>query len=97
MDKHHINEPTIVYENAVISFKNARKEINQVINMINNKKHCIKVINRSKYVQNYLKAANFLLLKNHLKTCTADYKNGKNSNSYVQEIVKIFKASGGKI
>ncbi|OGH21551.1 MAG: hypothetical protein A2958_02370 [Candidatus Levybacteria bacterium RIFCSPLOWO2_01_FULL_38_13] len=71
--------------------KIARGHLNTVLKMAEEGRYCIDVINQSRAVQNALKEADYLILKNHLETCVVDFiKQGKTKTS-VEEVMKVFK------
>ena len=71
--------------------KIARGQLDKVIEMVEDDKYCVDVINQSRAIQNALKEVDYLLLENHLETCVVNFaKNGKTKNS-VNEIMLLFK------
>lgn len=86
-----------VHQEVLVNLRKAEIQINQAIEMIKNKKDCIVLIEKSKDGQSFLKEADSLLLENHLKDCIANFDVGKNLNHCVEEIMKIFKANGGRV
>lgn len=82
---------TDVHQRVIHRIRIAKGHVKKVLEMVEDGKYCIDVINQSKAVQNALKEVDFLLLENHLETCVVDFaKNGK-SKSSVEEIMRIFK------
>jgi DNA-binding FrmR family transcriptional regulator len=69
--------------------KIARGHLDKVIEMVENGKYCIDVINQSAAVQSALKSADELILQNHLETCVSEaIKNGK-SKEIIAEVIKV--------
>lgn len=91
MIKNSVNKFQNAHEEGMLHLKKAKMQIEEIIGMVEYKKNCITVINRSKAVQFSLGKASSLLLENHLLNCVADFKKGVDSKHFI-EIMKIFKA-----
>lgn len=73
--------------------KIARGQTDTVIEMIENEKYCVDIINQSRAVQNAMREIDYLLLGNHLQTCVVNFaKSGKTKDS-IEEIMRLFKNS----
>ena len=71
--------------------KIARGQLDKVIEMVEEDKYCVDVINQSRAIQNALKEVDYLLLQNHLETCVVNFaKEGKTKGS-VEEIMLLFR------
>jgi len=71
--------------------KIALGQLDKVIEMVEEDKYCVDVINQSRAIQNALKEVDYLLLENHLQTCVVNFaKEGKTKDS-IQEIMLLFR------
>lgn len=78
-------------QRAIHRIKIAKGHVDKVLEMVEDGKYCIDVINQSRAVQNALKEVDYLLLENHLQICIVEFaKTGKTKNS-VEEIMRLFK------
>lgn len=69
----------------------AKGHLEKVLEMLEEGRYCIDVINQSRAVQSALKEIDYLLLEDHLQTCVVDFvKKGKAKTS-VDEIMRVFK------
>lgn len=69
--------------------KIARGHLDKVINMVDNEDYCIDVVHQSLAVQAALKSADQVILKNHMETCMKDAITNGNSQSVIDEIMKV--------
>jgi len=84
---------------ALISLKKARTSLDKVINMIENDKYCIDIIQQNLAVIWLLKSSNLTLLENHLNCCFKNaVKNNDNEklDSMIIEFMKIINMAQNK-
>lgn len=84
---------------ALIGLKKAKTSLENTINMIENEKYCIDVIQQNLAVIWLLKSANLKLLENHLWTCflTAAKNNDEEKIwDMIGEVLKIVKTAQNK-
>ncbi|MCL4354816.1 metal-sensing transcriptional repressor [Patescibacteria group bacterium] len=86
-----------VHFKALSLLRKSRADLDNVLEMLQKNKDCMMVVDKSKAAQESLSQANLILLENHLKNCVSDLEHGKDQNECFEEIMKIFKASGGKV
>ena len=71
--------------------KIARGQLDKVLEMVEEDKYCVDVINQSRAIQSALREIDYLLLENHLHTCVVNLvKNGEQNRS-VEEIMRLFR------
>lgn len=75
--------------------KIARGHLEKVINMVESGDYCIDVIHQSQAIQSALKQADELTLENHLKTCVVEHINKGETQTTVDEIMKVIKKNNG--
>lgn len=83
-------------EKTLINFKKAVSLLNKVIEMTEDKRYCIDIMQQNLAVIGMLKSANQMLLENHLNTCFKNAmaaKNEKIKQEMIEEILKISKLS----
>lgn len=82
--------PKDTQERILHRLKIARGHLAKVMQMVEEDKYCIDIINQSSAVQSALKEADNLILENHLKTCVDDFfKTGKQEKA-VSELMQVF-------
>lgn len=84
---------------ALIGLKKAKTSLENTIEMIENEKYCIDVIQQTLAVIWLLKSANLKLLENHLWTCflTAAKNNDEEKiDEMISEVLKIVKTAQNK-
>jgi len=83
-----------VKKNVAHRLKIVEGHLKKVMEMVEDNKYCIDILNQSLAVQNALKRIDEVILENHLKTCVADkIKQGKNGEA-IKEVIEIFKRRG---
>jgi len=71
--------------------KIARGQLDKVIEMVEEDKYCVDMINQSRAIQSALREIDYLLLQNHLETCVVNFaKEGKTKGS-IEEIMLLFR------
>lgn len=83
--------PKDTQERILHRLKIARGHLDKVIRMIQTGEYCIDVIHQSQAVQSALKEADALTLKNHLQTCVVDHIKKGETETTVEEIMKVFR------
>lgn len=79
-------------QKALISFKKAQTHISKIIEMVEQDKYCIDVMQQNLAVLGLLKSAHQTLMENHLNMCFKDAmasKNEKKKQEMTQEILKV--------
>lgn len=83
-------------EKTLVNFKKAQSLVSKIIEMIEEKKYCIDIMQQNLAVIGLLKSAHQMLMENHLNTCfkkAVDTKNIKRQEEMIQEILKVTKLS----
>lgn len=83
--------PKDTQERILHRLKIARGHLDKVIRMVQKGDYCIDVIHQSQAVQSALKGADSLTLENHLKTCVVEHIQSGETQTSVEEIMKVFK------
>jgi DNA-binding FrmR family transcriptional regulator len=65
--------------------------LKKVINMIEEDKYCIDILNQSLAVQNALKKIDEVLLENHLNTCVVHKIKAGQTHQAADEVMEVFK------
>lgn len=81
-------------EKTVINFKKAVSLLNKVIQMTEDKKYCVDIMQQNLAVMGLLKSAHHMLLENHLNTCFKNAMAAKNERlkqEMTDEILKVSK------
>lgn len=83
---------------AMIAAKKAKTSLEKVIQMIDDDKYCIDVIQQSLAVIGLLRSTNTHLLEGHINCCVtqAAKKGGKALNKKMEELIKILKVAQTK-
>lgn len=69
-----------------------RGHLSKVIEMVEEKKYCIDILNQSLAVQNALKKVDTLILNDHLNSCVVNaITKNKKSKETINELLTIFK------
>lgn len=79
---------------TLINFKKAVSLLNKVIQMTEDKKYCVDIMQQNLAVMGLLKSAHHMLLENHLNTCFRNAmaaKNEKLKQEMTDEILKVTK------
>lgn len=79
---------------ALINFKKAHTLLSKIINMIEDGKYCIDIMQQNLAVIGLLKSAHSKLMENHLHSCFAsamETSNKKKKLAMIEEIVKVSK------
>lgn len=77
-----------------LAFKKAKGSVDKIINMIEEGKYCIDIMQQNLAVIGLLKSAHQMLLENHLGTCFKNAmasKNEKIKKQMIDEILKVNK------
>ena len=86
-------------EKSLIAVKKARSALDKIIDMMDNKKYCIDIVQQNLAVIWLLKSANLSLLEDHLHCCFADAARSGNEqklNQMIEEMVMIIKTAQNK-
>lgn len=81
-------------EKALINFKKANTLMKRIINMVEEDRYCIDIMQQNLAVVGLLRSAHQMLMENHLNTCfkhAMDTKNEKQKQEMTQEILKLTK------
>ncbi|MBI5126971.1 metal-sensitive transcriptional regulator [Candidatus Roizmanbacteria bacterium] len=72
--------------------KIARGHLDKVIEMVENGKYCLDIIQQSQAVESALEKVDQLILENHLKTCVRQsIESGKGIDDKVAEVIEVFR------
>jgi len=71
--------------------KIARGQLDKVIEMVEEDKYCVDVINQSRAIQNALREVDYLLLQNHLETCVVNFAREGRTKDSIEEIMLLFR------
>lgn len=71
--------------------KSAIYHLQQTIKMVEKRRHCPDIIQKSVLVQRYLRMADKEILSGHLKRCVKKVLNDEDQERQLQEILRIFK------
>jgi len=85
-------QPKDTQERIMHRLKIARGHLEKVIEMVENGEYCVDIINQSRAVQNALREVDSLTLENHLKTCVVDNIRNGETQTMVEEVMKVFKS-----
>jgi DNA-binding FrmR family transcriptional regulator len=81
-------------QKILINFRKAQSLIGKIIEMVEEDKYCIDIMQQNLAVIGMLKSAHEKLMENHLNTClksAMDGKNEKKKEEMIQEILKVTK------
>ncbi|MBU0671121.1 metal-sensing transcriptional repressor [Patescibacteria group bacterium] len=81
---------------ALIGIKKSKSVLEKLINMIEEDKYCIDVMQQNLAAIGLLKAANEQLMEGHLNSCfknAMNSKNDKKKQAMINEILKVSKLS----
>jgi len=78
-------------EDIVRRLKIIDGHLKKVIQMVEDDKYCIDILQQSAAVQSALKQADQLLLHNHLHCCVADAIKSNKGEKAILELLRIFK------
>lgn len=70
--------------------KITRGHLEKVIQMVEEGRYCIDILQQSLAVQSALREIDKIILKNHLLTCVARAMQGKKKEEVTEEIVALF-------
>ena len=79
-------------QKALIAFKKAQSSIAKIIEMVEQNKYCIDVMQQNLAVLGLLKSAHQMLMENHLNMCFKNAmasKDEKKKKAMTQEILKV--------
>ncbi|HUT22563.1 MAG TPA: metal-sensing transcriptional repressor [Candidatus Bipolaricaulota bacterium] len=80
-------------EKALINFKKAKTHIQKIIDMIENDKYCVDIMQQNLAVIGLLKSAHQLLMEGHLGSCFKDAMAAKNTSKQQSMITEILRVS----
>lgn len=78
----------------VINFKKAQSSLGKIIEMTENDKYCIDIMQQNLAVTGLLRSAHQKLMRRHLNTCfkkAMSAKNDKRKQEMIDEILKVIK------
>ncbi len=81
-------------EKALINFKKASSSTDKIIEMMEDDKYCIDIMQQNLAVIGLLKSAHQMLMKNHLNTCFKQAfasKSEKKKQAMIEEVLKVTK------
>ena len=81
-------------QKALINFKKASSLTNKIIEMMEDNKYCIDIMQQNLAVIGLLKSAHQMLMENHLNTCfkkAMATTNEKRKQEMIDEILKVSK------
>lgn len=81
-------------EKALINFKKANTLMKRIINMVEEDRYCIDIMQQNLAAVGLLRSAHQMLMENHLNTCfkhAMDTQNEKQKQEMTQEILKLTK------
>lgn len=87
------------HQKVIIGLKKARTSLDKILNMLEEEKYCIDIIQQNLAVIGLLKSANLNLLEWHLNGCVKNALNAKNEddvNTKMEELVKIINLAQNK-
>jgi len=79
---------------SLVNFKKAQSSIGKIIQMVEDDKYCIDIMQQNLAVIGLLKSAHQMLMENHLNGCfmkAIDSKNEKKKKEMISEILKVTK------
>ncbi len=83
-----------IKQNAKTNLKKAKTHIEKIINMIEEDKYCIDIMQQNLAVIGLLKSAHQMLMENHLNTCfltAMQSKKNSKQNKMIKEILQVIK------
>jgi DNA-binding FrmR family transcriptional regulator len=83
-------------EQQLINLKKARSSLTQIIQMVEEDKYCVDVMQQNLAVIGILKSFHQMILNSHLKSCFSEVmKHGteKKKDEMIEEILKVTKIS----
>lgn len=84
-------KPKDTHERIQHRLKIVQGHLKKVMQMVEEKKYCIDILQQSNAVQKSLKEIDNLILENHLNTCASEaIRNGK-SEEAIAEVMQVFK------
>jgi DNA-binding FrmR family transcriptional regulator len=89
-----INMTTNNKEKALIGFKKAHSLLGKIIEMTENNKYCVDIMQQNLAAIGLLKSAHEMLMENHLNSCFKNAmasKNQKKKQEMTEEILKVTK------
>jgi DNA-binding FrmR family transcriptional regulator len=81
-------------QSTKINFKKAKTHIEKIINMIEEDKYCIDIMQQNLAVIGLLKSAHQMLMENHLNTCfltAMQFKNNSKQEKMIKEILQVIR------
>ncbi len=85
---------TIKKQKTLINFKKAQSLISKIIEMVEENKYCIDIMQQNLAALGLLKSAHQMLMENHLNTCfkkAMATKNERRKQEMIDEILKVTK------
>lgn len=81
-----------VNKDALRRLKVIAGHLNKIVEMVENDRYCIDILQQSLAVKNALKAVDQLILERHLKRCVADAVKGTpdQKEKSIKEVLEIF-------
>jgi DNA-binding FrmR family transcriptional regulator len=81
-------------EKVLTTLKKARSHIDKIIEMVEEDKYCIEIIQQLNAIDGYIDSARKSKLISHLKTCFAEGMTAKSSSKkdeLIEELVRVLK------
>jgi DNA-binding FrmR family transcriptional regulator len=82
------------HQKTMINFKKAKSHLEKVIQMVENEKYCIDIMQQNLAVIGLLKSAHQQLMEGHLNSCFKNAmktSNEKRKQEMIEEILKVSK------
>jgi DNA-binding FrmR family transcriptional regulator len=79
-------------ERVVVNFKKAKSLLEKIIQMVEEDRYCIEIMQQNLAVIGMLRSAHQKLMENHLRTCFTDAiesKNEKKKRQMIDEILTV--------
>lgn len=83
-------------QKTMVNLKKAQSLMPKIIQMIEEDRYCVDIMQQNLAVIGMLKSANHMLMRNHFKTCfkkVMEMKNEKRKTEMMEEILKVIKLS----
>lgn len=81
-------------KNILLNLKKARSHVEKIIDMVENDRECISVMQQNLAVIGLLRSSHEMLLRRHLKTCFSrafDSGSVKTKNKMIEEVLSVSK------
>ena len=89
-----ISGKIITKKDSLINFKKSKSLLEKIIQMVEEDKYCIDIMQQNLAVIGMLKSAHLILMENHLRSCftkAMESKSDKRKLEMIEEILKVTK------